>query len=327
MSFVTDDDSSVSDPSTPPPCSLVPDIQLMMHGFGDCRRPLLETAAVIESVVHQQMTLFLHLATDISEQRGSKVVGPEDILFIMRKDPVKLQRIVHYMGVRDLYQRARTSTSGSSVSELQELSGEGGGEISRKKICTNFLQSIDQTGQYEPLYSSSIHDPVKNERAHRLNVMTQGMSNQRYKEYCEARKASFCPRLRVNKFREWLLRDDNSEVKLSHLVLEMLNRLAYETVAQIVDLALLVKRDAMGRNSDLSRFRTPTVLNPDYPCVFIHQSGSLQEVGSGEDHSIGMDPITPAEVREAVRRYWANNSPLSPFSKTRSPIETRLLAA
>lgn len=51
----------------------------------------------------------------------------------------------------------------------------------------------------------------------------------------------------------------------------MLNRLAYETVAQIVDLALLVKRDAMGRNSDLSRFRTPTVLNPDYPCVFIHQ--------------------------------------------------------
>lgn len=80
---------------------------------------------------------------------------------------------IEFPGVRDLYQRARTSTSGSSVSELQELSGEGGGEISRKKICTNFLQSIDQTGQYEPLYSSSIHDPVKNERAHRLNVMTQ----------------------------------------------------------------------------------------------------------------------------------------------------------
>lgn len=43
------------------------------------------------------------------------------------------------------------------------------------------------------------------------------MSNQRYKEYCEARRASFCPRLRVNKFREWLLRDDNSEVKLSQV--------------------------------------------------------------------------------------------------------------
>lgn len=80
---------------------------------------------------------------------------------------------MEFAGVRDLYQRARTSTSGSSASELQELSAEGGGEISRKKICTNFLQSIDQTGQYEPLYFSSIFDPVKNERAHRLNVMTQ----------------------------------------------------------------------------------------------------------------------------------------------------------
>lgn len=57
----------------------------------------------------------------------------------------------------------------------------------------------------------------------------------------------------------------------AQLVLEMLNRLAYETVAQIVDLALLVKRDANGHNSDLSRFRTPTAFNPDYPCVFIHQ--------------------------------------------------------
>ncbi|XP_068223708.1 transcription initiation protein SPT3 homolog [Palaemon carinicauda] len=307
--------------------SFVTDIQLMMHGFGDCRKPLPETAAVIESVVHQQMTLFLHQATEIAEQRGSRLVGPEDILFIMRKDPLKLQRLVHYMGVRDVYQRARASTSGSGTNDIQELGPEPGTEVSRKKLCISFLQSIDQTGQYEPLYTSSFYDPIRAERASRLDGMTQGMSCQKYKEYCEARKASFCPRLRVNKFREWLLRDESGDVKLTQLVLEMLNRLAYETVAQIVDLALLVRRDATGHTSDLSRFRTPTALNPDYPCVFIHQSGSMQEMGSNEDHNIGMDPITPAQVREAVRRYWANNSPLAPFSKSCSPINTRLLAA
>lgn len=307
--------------------SFVTDIQLMMHGFGDCRKPLPETAAVIESVVHQQMTLFLHQATEIAEQRGSRLVGPEDILFIMRKDPLKLQRLVHYMGVRDLYQRQRTPTSAASTGDLQDLGLELGSEVSRKKLCTSFLQSIDQYGQYDLLYTSSIPDPVKYERTSRQDNMTKGMTCQRYKEYCEARKASFCPRLRVNKFREWLLRDESGDVKLTQLVLEMLNRLAYETVAQIVDLALLVKRDATGRTSDLSRFRTPTALNPDYPCVFIHQSGSLQEMGSGDDHNIGMDPITPAQVREAVRRYWANNSPLAPYSKISSPINTRLLAA
>ena len=54
-------------------------------------------------------------------------------------------------------------------------------------------------------------------------------------------------------------------------VLEMLNFLAYETVAQIVDLALLVKRDANTNNSDLSRFQAPNTLNPDYPSVLIQQ--------------------------------------------------------
>ena len=31
----------------------------MMHGFGDCRRPLVESASLIETVVHQQMTSLL----------------------------------------------------------------------------------------------------------------------------------------------------------------------------------------------------------------------------------------------------------------------------
>lgn len=60
--------------------------------------------------------------------------------------------------------------------------------------------------------------------------------------------------------------------------------------------------------------------------LIFFKSGSLQEMSSGDEHDIGMDPITPAEVREAVRRYWANNSPLASFSKIRSSINTRLLA-
>lgn len=80
--------------------------------------------------------------------------------------------IFYPTGVRDLYQRTRTS--GSSSSDIQDLAtSEGGGEVSRKKLCINFLQSIDQTGQYEPLYSSSLYDPIKAERAFRLDAMTQ----------------------------------------------------------------------------------------------------------------------------------------------------------
>lgn len=47
---------------------------------------------------------------------------------------------------------------------------------------------------------------------------------------------------------------------------------------------------------------------------------------ASKEMKVGMDPITPSEVREAVRRYWANNSVLAPFSKIRSAIGTTLLA-
>lgn len=77
--------------------------------------------------------------------------------------------------MRDLYQKTRPSTSTSTTGELTETPAEGTQpqEGSRKKLCINFLQTIDQTGQYEPLYSSSIHDPVKVERASRLDSLTQ----------------------------------------------------------------------------------------------------------------------------------------------------------
>ena len=63
--------------------------------------------------------------------------------------------------------------------------------------------------------------------------------------------------------------------------------------------------------------------------ISILQSGSLQSGidSSNKDTNVGMDPITPSEVREAVRRFFANNSSLSPYSKIRSPISQRLFAA
>lgn len=51
----------------------------------------------------------------------------------------------------------------------------------------------------------------------RLDSFTKHMNGGRYKEYCEARRASFCPRLRVAKFREWLLVDQSADIKLSQV--------------------------------------------------------------------------------------------------------------
>ena len=51
-------------------------------------------------------------------------------------------------------------------------------------------------------------------------------------------------------------------------VMESLNFLAYETVAQIVDLALLVRRDA--DDVPINRYTTPTSLDPTHPNILLH---------------------------------------------------------
>lgn len=75
----------------------------MMHGFGDSSEPLLESAKIIEDVVLQQMKTIVKKACEIADRRaGSKksnIINGEDLIFLLRKDKAKLQRLLRYLGV------------------------------------------------------------------------------------------------------------------------------------------------------------------------------------------------------------------------------------
>jgi hypothetical protein len=70
----------------------------MMHGFGDARTPLLESASLIETVVQQQQWAIVSQAADVATMRAAKCIGPEDILFLLRKDRIKTHRLLKYLG-------------------------------------------------------------------------------------------------------------------------------------------------------------------------------------------------------------------------------------
>lgn len=74
----------------------------MMHGFGDSSEPLIESAKIIEEVVLQQMRAIIKNACEVSDRRGNGKKGvsvsAEDLVFLLRKDKVKLQRLLKYLG-------------------------------------------------------------------------------------------------------------------------------------------------------------------------------------------------------------------------------------
>ncbi|XP_071074576.1 transcription initiation protein SPT3 homolog isoform X5 [Dasypus novemcinctus] len=271
--------TSSSGRSTGKSISFAFELQSMMFSLGDARRPLHETAVLVEDVVHTQLINLLQQAAEVSQLRGARVISAEDLLFLMRKD----------------------------------------------------------------------------KRAER---QTRMMDSAQYAEFCESRQLSFSKK--ASKFRDWL--DCNSmEIKPNAVAMEILAYLAYETVAQLVDLALLVRQDMVTKAGDpFSHVISATFIqyhnsaegscmksNPDSPentppptptapsSGSQHSgkttSGSLGNGSAGQDSAktkqrkrkkstaacgveAHSDAIQPCHIREAVRRYSHKIGLLSPFT-------------
>lgn len=72
------------------------DIQQMLFGLGDCPKPLLSTAEVLEETLVAQTKSLLSQAKCVSNRRGAVHIDYQDILFLLRNDKWKLQRLINY---------------------------------------------------------------------------------------------------------------------------------------------------------------------------------------------------------------------------------------
>uniref|UniRef100_A0A6I8NTT6 SPT3 homolog, SAGA and STAGA complex component n=1 Tax=Ornithorhynchus anatinus TaxID=9258 RepID=A0A6I8NTT6_ORNAN len=224
--------------------SFVPELQSMMFSLGDARRPLHETAVLVEDVVHTQLINLLQQAAEVSQLRGSRVISAEDLLFLMRKDKKKLRRLLKYMFFRDYKSKI---VKGIEDDDLLEDKFGSTSANKRQKLAQDFLHSIDQTGELLAMFEDDEIDEVKQERMERAERQTRTMDSAQYAEFCESRQLSFSKK--ASKFRDWL--DCSSmEIKPNVVAMEILAYLAYETVAQLVDLALLVRQDMTPKAGD-----------------------------------------------------------------------------
>ncbi|XP_012874486.1 PREDICTED: transcription initiation protein SPT3 homolog [Dipodomys ordii] len=282
------------------PVSFATELQSMMFSLGDARRPLHETAVLVEDVVHTQLVNLLQQAAEVSQLRGARVISAEDLLFLIRKDKKKLRRLLKYMFIRDYKSKIVKGIDEDDLLE-DKLSGSSNTN-KRQKIAQDFLTSIDQTGELLAMFEDEEIDDVKQERMERAERQTRIMDSVQYAEFCESRQLSFSKK--ASKFRDWL--DCGSmEIKPNVIAMEILAYLAYETVAQLVDLALLVRQDMVTKAGDpFSHAISATFIQ------YYNSSESTAACGV-EAHS---DAIQPCHIREAVRRYGHKIGPLSPFT-------------
>uniref|UniRef100_A0A1B6CVS2 Transcription initiation protein SPT3 homolog n=1 Tax=Clastoptera arizonana TaxID=38151 RepID=A0A1B6CVS2_9HEMI len=285
------------------PVTFVKEIQLMMFGLGDSPTPLLSTALVVESIVFEQIKTFVEILEESANRRESDIITQNDVLFLLRKDKHKLHRLLNYISIKESRHSLKSAMSGSATHTNKEDPTVIPGIIEKKgKLqCIDFLKSIGVTLELCDA------ENINKERDLRLFNHVTNMSNESYStHYSEARRASFATTgLSNTQFLEWLKSRsiDFPINKIKSLAADMLIYLAKETVAQLVDLAFLVRQD--------------TNMVPGEPFSHAQQAGCLpyDSFGPAQRQIDGAPPLHPNEIREVLRRYWSTQShPWGSFS-------------
>ncbi|CAG2064498.1 unnamed protein product [Timema podura] len=155
------------------------DIKRMMYACGDVMLPRVESALLVESVVHNQLQLIIIKASEGARRRNSDIITQEDILFLMRKNKLKVHRLLRYLGVTQLdlnninfhsmYPKFTTEDCARHEDHIPIKR--------RKKLALEFFESIDISG--ELLYlDKQPFDFVKHERRARAELMSRVLSDE-----------------------------------------------------------------------------------------------------------------------------------------------------
>ncbi|XP_017886441.1 transcription initiation protein SPT3 homolog [Ceratina calcarata] len=282
------------------PANYTAEIRQMMHGFGDSSEPLIESAKIIEEVVLQQMRTIIKKACEVSEMRGNSrksiCITSEDLIFLLRKDKIKLQRLLKYLDLKEFKSSIHKTIDNEIPEEIVQNKNE---RLKMKGPLQSFLNLIDSTG--ELLENASTIDEVKQQRCIRAEIVTRSMDEARYLKFSKARNASFANKNR-HKFSDWIAPE--SDITISKQAYTILGYLAYEAVAQIVDFALLVRQDQNKIYGDAIDRLKLSYVNPHTYKPYYHGKVAVTK------------PITPAEIIEALRRYWSPQLDMTgPFNR------------
>lgn len=233
-------------------------ISMMLFGFGDTPKPNDDTVRLVESIVLEQLRAIIQEALTYSD--GTNLRG-EELVFIMRHNKCKMRRFVKHLMNKEL--KKEIEKESIEMSEIDNIINKP------KHQLVSFIESIDETGEFTDL---SEFDEVKHNRQVRASYISETLDEEKYLEYQKARCVSFVSGKNFDKFQIWL--DPKKEVNFTITALEVLSYYAFETVAQLVDLAFLVRLDNK---------RGPDPLN-NMKAYCIHQ------------------PITVSEIKEVMRR-------------------------
>lgn len=291
------------------------EIQQMMFVSGENNEPPVETTSLIEDIVRGQVVEILLQATKTAIVRGSKTILPEDVIFLIRHDKAKVNRLRTYLSWKDLRKNAKDQDAQQAAGAGSGPGGAGGNpvedeESSKKdKDGTGVNMKVKKSNiklpwelqfmfNEQPLENPDDDDLDDDEREANIATLkrlkmaddrTRGMTKEEYVHWSDCRQASFTFR-KTKRFKDWSGISQLIDSKPHDDVIDILGFLTFEIVCAITETALNIK----------TRYeRIRSMKDQSQPQENLGIPGRKKRLFDGPDNAV--NPLKPEHIEEAWR--------------------------
>ncbi|CAD6893770.1 unnamed protein product [Tilletia laevis] len=281
---------------SPPAYQYSQEISQMMFVFGDIEDPPDDVLKLIEDIVRTQVVEMIIQSRRISQRRASRTLSPEDLIFLIRYDRAKVNRLRIYLSWREVRKKAKESDDvGGGAAGDADLEDAGAMDAATKTRKLNVKLPWELSTIFSEHLRPSAGDDADEEdeddieahedsltRLKEADEATRMMTREEYVHYSECRQASFSYR-KSKKFRDFInapaYLDGN---KPSDDIIDILGFLAFEVVRELCEGALEVHRE----------------LEETARMMAERRKALAAEVAKGRDRAL--DPVQPVSQRDAV---------------------------
>lgn len=202
------------------------EISDIMRGYGDCEKPLTQTVILVEKIVIEQMRALLIDVINVAlDRKGKPEPKQTDFEFMMRKHPTKLFRFQKHLFEIDFRLRYHNMINGKF--------------------------QIENIEEEEPEAVPEKYDEEKTRRLFRADRISLTLDMKKYHQFNEARRTTFLWRNsdEIKKKLKDIVNPPAGAI-ISDRVYTILGYLVHETIATLVDFAILTRLNSNNRTVD-----------------------------------------------------------------------------
>lgn len=242
------------------------EIQQMMFVSGETNDPPIETTSLVEDIVRGQVIEILIQSAKTATLRGTKSIAPEDVIFLIRNDKAKVNRLRSYLSWKDVRKNAKDQ-EGGGTEVLIEGDGTGGGSSGAGGAGSQASDSSKMLSRYKKLkirlpweiqfMFSELHLETNEEseqvdddereatvaslkRLKMADDRTKNMTKEEYVHWSECRQASFTFR-KAKRFREWAQIPQLCDSRPHDDVIDILGFLTFEIVCSLTEESIQIR--------------------------------------------------------------------------------------